>query len=121
MILFLLVAIALVAYQTDTYAGGAISYAGKSNPYAEYPVKREVPDDDRPIRTTMVRRPQPTILAAPQTTPKEQLSSLQIQLQQAQQDLNNAQQNNLMEAGKIQDKINSLSQQIAALQKQIMG
>lgn len=118
MILFLLVAITLVVYQTDTYAGGAISYAGKSNPYAEYPIGQGPIDDDRPVRT--VRRPQPSILVAPQQNPQAQLSALQIQLQQAQQDLNNAQQNNLMEASKIQEKINSLSQQISALQKQMM-
>jgi len=115
MILFLLVAIIALCHM-DIYAGGAVSYAGKSNPYAEYPVKREVTDDDQPVR--MVRRP-PTLLVQP--TPQAQLLNLQSQLQQAQQDLNNAQQNNLLEASKIQDKINLLSQQITALQNQISG
>lgn len=117
MIVLLFVALVALCH-TDIFAGGAISYAGKSNPYAEYPVGKGPVDDDQPIQR--IRRPDPAILVAPQQNPQAQLLNLQNQLQQAQQDLNNAQQNNLMEASKIQEKINFLSQQISNLQKQMM-
>lgn len=99
------------------------SYAGKNNPYNEYPLKKESSDDDQPIirgKTAGRTGVQPTpAMVMPHTSPEENVAKLQTQLQQAQVDLNNAVKNNPAAVPNLKGRIAQLQQQINTLQTAI--